>query len=121
MFFANVADTKVVNHQREKDGAIFVAPEAGGVFDGVVTKMSKAFDELEVGNDAGLWKAVHAMPDLHVDKAFMDKVKKFVLLNDLVQNHGNVEPHVFIPVPGCSEIVIFKSMSKWRPLRVETV
>ena len=83
-------------------------PKAGGVGDGSVPKRGEAFDQLLIGDNAGLWQAIHATPDFHVDKTIVDKIKEFVVLDDLIWNDGKGEPHVLIACHGCAEVVILE-------------
>ena len=46
MFLSNVGYSKIIDHEGEQDGSVLVAPEAGGMFNGVVPKGGKAFDKL---------------------------------------------------------------------------
>jgi hypothetical protein len=64
MLSAFIFHAKVVDNEAEHDGARDVSEEAGSVLCGGVAKGGKVLDEVVVGNDASLQKAVHAFADL---------------------------------------------------------
>ena len=73
MFAANILDTEVVNYEAESNGTSFVDKEAGSVFGLDVSMLGEVWDELVIGKASGLWEAIHALANFHIDKVVVDK------------------------------------------------
>jgi hypothetical protein len=67
VIITNVFDAEVVHAQVEPDGLRNMFPDARCV--GLVEVSMACQTEFEefVGKDAGLWEAVHILPDFHID------------------------------------------------------
>ena len=65
-FFADLFDTKVINHEGEEYIFGGMCPKGGGSSDGVLAKLGKVDMEPIVCNEAGLFWACHAFSDLQV-------------------------------------------------------
>ena len=66
---------KIVDDQREQDGASAVAPQAVGVATGIVAVLNNMADKAFIGDQAGLWQAVHAFANLDKDKVVVHEGK----------------------------------------------
>ena len=84
-----------------------MTPQAGRVGDGVVSEGSKAFDELEIGDDTSLRKAVHATPNFNVDVPIVGERQKVVLSDDFFWEDVDGKSHVLVPFHGRAKIIIF--------------
>jgi hypothetical protein len=60
-----------------------------------------------VGNDAGLWEAVHASLDFNVHMSIVDKRHEIVCLNDFLWYDVDGEAHVFVATHGCAQVEVF--------------
>ena len=96
---AHSFDAEIVDDQREQDGASAVAPKAVGVATGIVAVLSKMADKAFIGDQAGLWQAVHAFADLDKDKAVGHEGQEVVLGQDAVGDGPNGDARVFVPGP----------------------
>ena len=67
MFLADILDTEIVNDQSELYWSPLVFPEARNQFALMVTVLVEAFFQQFVGEETGLWQAVHALVGLNVD------------------------------------------------------
>jgi hypothetical protein len=75
-----------------------VTPEAGGSRRGGVAIFGKVGGEANVGNDAGLFEAVHALANFHVHPPVRGgEGLQRVLLYDFVGNDAEGKLHVFVP------------------------
>ncbi len=80
---AQVLDAKVVGNEAEGDVVALVTPEAGGSRRGGVAVFGKVGGEANIGNEAGLFEAVHALADFNVDPSVRgSNVVQVVLLDD---------------------------------------
>jgi hypothetical protein len=68
MLLDNIIDTKIVDHKAEGNGTGDVHEEARGVGQLDIAIFGKVEDQVIIGQDAGLWKAIHAFVDFSVDK-----------------------------------------------------
>ena len=65
-FFADVFDTKVVDHKGKADFFGGILTKGGGLSDRVLAKLGKVYLEPIVSDAAGLFQAWHAFADLQV-------------------------------------------------------
>ncbi len=81
----DVLHAKIVNNQGEADWAPFVAPVSRGYFALLVACFVELFGEEVLGNDAGLWEAVHSLSYFAENVAIcIHFVTEFVFLNDIL-------------------------------------
>ena len=87
---------KIVDNEAENYATPDVSPEARSVLALVVTLFGQSLFEELVGDDAGLWEAVHAFAnfDVHLSVG-VDQVPEVVLDNDLFGDDFESEAHVF--------------------------
>jgi hypothetical protein len=75
-----------------------VTPEAGGSRRGGVAIFGKVGGEAKVGNEAGLFEAVHALANFHVHPPVRGgEGLQRVLLYESVGNDAEGKSHVFVP------------------------
>jgi hypothetical protein len=67
VFYSNILHPKVINYKTELDGMPFVAPEAWGGVNLVMSLSQKAGSKEIVGKNASLGKAITALVNLEVD------------------------------------------------------
>ena len=96
IFLAYVLESKVVNDEGENDGLGCVLPKRRGSGNRGKSKVGKVSFEPVVGNEAGLFEAGHAFPDLEVDPAVGTERPKVVLVDYLVRDAGQCEFHVLV-------------------------
>lgn len=89
-------DAKVVDGKGECGASIGVAPEARRLGDWMITVRGEMRLQLIVGEDGGLFEAVHALADLDINVTFGIEVfvGKVVLINNLLWEVAAVDPHV---------------------------
>lgn len=63
VFFANALDSKVADDERKRDGVSVMVEKAGDVGDLAVLCSDNVCNEAFVGEDSGLWEAVHLFAD----------------------------------------------------------
>jgi len=87
-----------------------VEPEAG--CDGAwhVAMWCQELLKLQVGQESGLWEAIHAMLNLNIDMAMVDQAVKLVMVHDVVREHGHRDVHVSIVLGfhWCAKVKIFE-------------
>jgi hypothetical protein len=106
--FANIFDAKVVDDEAEGDVAALVSPKAGGARRWGVAVFGEVGLESNVGEEAGLFKAVHAFANFNVHPSVRGgEGLQRVLLNDFVGNYAEGKSHVFVPFHGSVEVKIF--------------
>jgi hypothetical protein len=94
MFLIDVLDSKIMTHKKEGDWTGMVCEEAchGGRLD--VSVIPEVYDEVVVGQVAGLEQAVHPFVDFAVDKFFNCDEIKAAMYNDggldVFQGHAHV-------------------------------
>ncbi len=105
-----VVDGKVIHDQGKLHIPSVMAPEARSEWTGVITMKWEQALEVVISEASGLWEAIHAFPDFHIDMAIVDKVMEIVMVHDCVGNGGDVDVHVSIISGwhGCAEVKIFK-------------
>ncbi len=66
--------------------------------------------EVFVGSAAGLWEAIHAFPDYHIDVSIVDKVMELVVVHDQVGNGQDGDAHVGVigQWHGCAKVKVFE-------------
>ena len=62
-----ILDTEIIDHQTEKCFLAVMDPEAGCVIHWMVPEWSHMFYQLLVCDDPGLFEAINALLDAHVD------------------------------------------------------
>lgn len=98
MVITNVLDAEIIDCEVEPDGSRIMGKEARRVWKLVVSMLGKTFLEELVGKDTGLWEAIHALPDLHVNMSVADFALKVVMFDDVGRKKGNGHTHVLIPI-----------------------
>jgi hypothetical protein len=68
------------------DGTGLVFPKAWCVASWDVAECSQVFSQFVVGDDAGLWEAVHAFADLDVNIPVVNEWEEVVLANDFFRD-----------------------------------
>jgi hypothetical protein len=71
--FANILDTEVVDNETENDRSCDVLEESRGVVALVIAVSGEEWNECVVCKTAGLWEAIHAAANFHIDIAIMDE------------------------------------------------
>lgn len=107
MFAANILDTKVIDNEAESNGSSLVDEEAGSVFGLDVAMLGEVWDELVVGKSSGLWEAIHALANFHIDEVVVDKGLQVVLEHDGSWDLAHMNLHVFIAGHGCIQVEVF--------------
>jgi len=77
-----VAYGKLIHDQGKAHIPGVMLPEAGSEWAGVVPMGKEEALEVFVGDAAGLWEAIHAFSDFHIDMAIVDKVMELVVVHD---------------------------------------
>ncbi len=108
MLCADIFYSKIVDNQREHDGARVVFPQAMGVFGGRIPVGGKSFLQEFACEDAGLRQAVHSLLDLNVDKTIVDKWEEVVLVDDFGRYEGDRHLHVLISIEGRVQIEVLE-------------
>ena len=67
VLFPYVFDAKIVDTEGEADGVPFVGPKTWGELALLVAVFVEAFLEQLLGNQAGLWEAIHSLFNFDVD------------------------------------------------------
>jgi hypothetical protein len=119
---AGVLDAKVVGNEAEGDVVALVTPEAGGLRRGGVAVFGKVGGEANVGNEACLFEAVHALANFHVHPpVWGDEGLQRVLLYDFVGNDAEGKSHVFAPFHWRVEVAILMLVTMKQASGVEIV
>jgi hypothetical protein len=109
--FFRVFDTKIINHESERDVACVVFPQARGDWGRGITVRGKERSEAVIRNLTGLRKAVHAAANLNVDIVMVDERGKGIFSHDGLWDDGNGDPHVFILIHGSVQVKILEIAS----------
>ena len=64
--------------------------------DWCISVFGEMMDKSVLGNAAGLFEAGHSFPNFHVHVLVVDKVVKFVGVNDFLCNFVKAYAHVFV-------------------------
>ena len=108
MFFADIADAKVVDDEGEADWSGEMGEDAGCVLHLDVSVKSKVGDESIIGKAAGLGKAVHCIANFGIDMAIVDEGPEVVLVHDGFGDHMDWNPDVFVAGHGMVEVEVFE-------------
>ena len=73
MFFTHILDSKIINNKAESDRSSCVAIETMGEFARMVAEFCKVFNKMVIGEDSGLWEAIHAFDNLCQDVTIVDE------------------------------------------------
>ncbi len=95
VFDFNIFYPKVIYNEAELDGTPFVVPETRGGFSFIVAFGKKARLEENVGQDAGLEKAIAALANFEVDPTVAVTTHKLVLLNEFRWDVGDLDADIF--------------------------
>jgi len=104
VLISNVLDTEIINCEVEPDGSRIMGEESRRVWKLVVSMLGETFLEELVGEDPGLWEAIHTLPDLHVNIPLADLALELVMFDDVGRKKGNGHTHVLIPIERSLEI-----------------
>ena len=104
MFIADVLDAEIIDCEVEPDGSRIMGKEAWRVWKLVVSMLGETFLEELVGEDPGLWEAIHTLPDFHVNMPLADLAFELVMFDDVGRKEGNGHTHVLIPIERSLEI-----------------
>jgi hypothetical protein len=95
VFYPNIFHPKVINNETELDGMPFVAPEAWGGGNLVISLSKKGRLEEIVGKNASLGKAITALTNLKVDPPITIATLKVVFLKEFHRNVNNFNADIF--------------------------
>ena len=104
MFIADVLDAEIIDCEVELDGSRIMGEESRRVWKLVVSMLGETFLEELVGEDPGLWEAIHTLPDFHVNMPLADLAFELVMFDDVGRKKGNGHTHVLIPIKRSLEI-----------------
>ena len=110
--FADVLDTKIIDHKGEADVFGGMLPKGRGSSNGGVAKLGKVDLEPIVCNTAGLFQAWHAFVDLQVHPSVGCKLAEVVLGDNFFRKYVQADLHILIARHRSIVIKCFKIQSE---------
>ena len=104
-FFADVFDTKFVDHEGEEDIFGGILPKGRGSRNGLVDKLAYVDLEPIVCNTAGLFQSWHAFADLQVHPSVGYELVEVVQGNNFFRKYVQADLHIFI---SCHRSIVIK-------------
>ena len=98
MLFSNILNAEIVDNESEADWSCSVFPETRGVDDFIVAVFGEVLFQQFVGQYTGLGEAIHGARNFHINASVFDFITEEILVNDVVREDLDWNPHVFITV-----------------------
>ena len=106
MCSAFILDAEVIDNKCEGRWAGTMFPQAWSVFDFVISVGFQALSEELICEDAGLWEAIHASPNLHVEISLKYLRMEIVGIKKSCWDLVSWDSHIFVSFHGGFQIKI---------------
>ena len=97
MLFSNIFDAKIVHGEAETNRASVMCPQSRGCGALAIAMLCQALFQQLLGNDTGLWQAVHSLSYFAVDGSVRSgKFAELVMIDNVFGHICESEAHVFV-------------------------